>query len=260
MIIIESSSKDLNVVRKPDFSKINSDKHSEEIQEIITKVPNWIIRWGITLLFIIVLVAISISVIVRYPDTVKVKLKIEAANTVKSVIAGEAGYISRVFITTEQIISKGQVLAEIYSETSGKHKFLLAPYSGRVASVAIIQKGYFLKANQEVFRIMPNNEFLFGVVKVSGDQINKVKIGQDVVMKLNNYPFEEYGVFKGKISYVADEPSNEGFFAVQVAFEERGNLKDPRKLKTWMTGSAEIITKDITLLRRFYNLMVKELK
>lgn len=262
MIIIEENGyMGLDGIQKPDFSKLTSDRHSEEIHEIITKVPKWIVRWGITLLFIILFIAISISVIVRYPDTIKVGLKLEAVNTAKPVNTTEAGFISKVFIKKNQIVRKGQPLAEIQSETTPeKSTVLVAPYGGRVAFVGIAQKGYFLKANQEVFRIIPENELFFGTIKVSQNQINKIKEGQSVLVKLDNYPVEEYGVIKGKISYVADEPSNDGFFAIQVAFKKSDDLKNPIRLKAWMIGSAEIITKDVSLSRRFYNLLVKELK
>lgn len=42
--------------------------NTEDIQEIITKVPSWILRWGIMVFFGILLMIATISVFVRYPD------------------------------------------------------------------------------------------------------------------------------------------------------------------------------------------------
>ena len=47
---------------------------SEEVQEIISHVPNWIIRWGITMIFIVFLILLSISWFVEYPDIIKAKV------------------------------------------------------------------------------------------------------------------------------------------------------------------------------------------
>jgi hypothetical protein len=40
-----------DVAEKTDSFLYNKEIRSEEVREIITAVPNWILRWGITLLF-----------------------------------------------------------------------------------------------------------------------------------------------------------------------------------------------------------------
>jgi hypothetical protein len=41
---------------------------SEEVQEILTRVPHWLIRWGSVLIFTILLMLLLVSWIVKYPD------------------------------------------------------------------------------------------------------------------------------------------------------------------------------------------------
>jgi hypothetical protein len=41
---------------------------SEEVQEIISHMPNWIVRWGITVIFASLVVLLSISWFIKYPD------------------------------------------------------------------------------------------------------------------------------------------------------------------------------------------------
>ena len=233
-------------------------KHTEDMHEIITKVPSWILRWGIMLFFGILLIAVAISVIVRYPDTIKAGLKIGSINNSKTVIADASGIISKIFVRKEQLVKKGQPLVVI--DDAGKTIVLTAPQDGKVAFVAIVQEGYFLKRGQEVFHVTPTDEQFFGIVQVHQNQINKITEGQNVIIKLNNYPVEEYGQINGTISYIADEPAIDGLFAIKVNFNHINQLKNPIKIKSWMTGNAEIITEDVSLQSRIFNSIVKGLK
>jgi len=43
---------------------------SDEVQEIMSYVPNWMIRWGITLIFILIALGIFITWFIKYPDVI----------------------------------------------------------------------------------------------------------------------------------------------------------------------------------------------
>ena len=43
---------------------------SDEVQEIISAVPNWMIRWGITLIFGLIVMLIALSWFIKYPDII----------------------------------------------------------------------------------------------------------------------------------------------------------------------------------------------
>jgi len=38
------------------------------------------------------------------------------------------------------------------------------------------------------------------------NNMGRVKVGQEVLIKLKSYPFEEFGMLKGEIKYIADIP------------------------------------------------------
>jgi len=244
----------LNAVGLPD------NRHTEEMEDIITKVPSWILRWGITLFFGILLVVVSISVIIRYPDTLKTNLKIMSPNIALPVNAPVSGELTKILIKKGEIVKKGQPLAIMTNITDpGKTFILTAPQDGEAAFVAIVQTGYQLKVNQQVFTINPANSQYFGVIELPGSNINKIKLGQQVLIKLRNYPEEEYGQLKGTISYIADEPGREGFFTLKVNFDKSG-LQRTIQLKTWMVADAEIITKDVSVESRVLKSIFKGLQ
>lgn len=49
----------------------------ENVQEILTSVPHWMIRWGNALFLLLVLVILFLSWLIKYPDTVSDGISIE---------------------------------------------------------------------------------------------------------------------------------------------------------------------------------------
>jgi len=235
-----------------------TERHTEDMQEIITKVPSWILRWGIMVFFGILLMIATISIFVRYPDTVKAPLKLESSGITIPVTAAAPGSISKLFVKQGAVVKKGQLLAEVINNQVGMYT-LIAPQDGKAGFVAIVQQGAVLRPNQEVFTIHPENEQFFGIMEISANTINKIKTGQQVLISLRNYPADEYGQLKGRISYIADEPIQSGFFTVKVTFNNNG-LKQSVKLKSWMMGDAEIITQDVSVLKRLTANLFKFIK
>ncbi|MDB5022661.1 MAG: hypothetical protein JWP78_416 [Mucilaginibacter sp.] len=82
--------------------------------------------------------------------------------------------------------------------------------------------------------------------------MGKVKEGQEVLIKLKSYPFEEYGMIKGRISYIADVPYRDSVFISKVDFKVRkmSDMRMPIHLKQGMMADAEIVTQDATILQR----------
>ncbi|WP_158797731.1 hypothetical protein [Pedobacter sp. L105] len=63
----------------PYNAKTEDNVHSDEIQQIITTIPPWLLRWGVLLFFILLVMMLSLSVFISYPDIVKTTLKISSS-------------------------------------------------------------------------------------------------------------------------------------------------------------------------------------
>jgi len=99
-------------------------RNTEEIQEIITAVPSWIIRRGIFLILMVLLSLVVLSALIRYPDVVKATLKINSLNSPKGAIAHQPGKLVKLLVKENQQVEDKQPLAFI--ESSGKHQDVLA--------------------------------------------------------------------------------------------------------------------------------------
>lgn len=147
-----------------------------------------------------------------------------------------------------------QALNSLISQAEDwKNKYILtAAQSGKLSYAGIIQENQVLSIGQEVFNINPGNEAFFGQMSIPQDNMGKIKEGQEVLVKLKSYPFEEYGMIRGRISYIADVPYKDSIFVSRVDFKVKSisDMKKPIHLKQGMTANAEIITQDATMLQR----------
>ncbi|MDB5153566.1 MAG: HlyD family efflux transporter periplasmic adaptor subunit [Mucilaginibacter sp.] len=409
-------------------------RHTDDMQDIITKVPSWILRWGITLFFCLLLLIIGLSAFIRYPDIVNASLTIDSPNSPKPVVAKISGKLVKLLVKENETVKTGQPLAYLEStadhrevidllaslkqlqnlgdknkpipntffnqegntqlgelqasyqtffqeyltyrasvqngfyvqkraylkkdladqtkqedqlraqkkiqqqdlglakdeykmhqklalervETSAelrqqeskylakksplvqtdallvtantnysakqkeileldnqiaeeKAKFLqalnslisqaedwtskyvlTAAQSGKIAFAGIVQENQVLTPGKEVFYINPGNEQFFGEMSIPQFNLGKVKMGQEVLIKLKSYPFEEFGMIKGRIKYISDIPYKDSIFISRVDFKggKLSDMKRPIHLKQGMMADAEIVTQDATILQR----------
>ncbi len=86
--------------------------HSHEVQEIMTQVPSWIVRWGITALFGIVVMLLVLSWAFKYPDVLPARVAIHSSNAPANVVA-RAGGVLKLFVKENEPVEEGQLVALI---------------------------------------------------------------------------------------------------------------------------------------------------
>ena len=95
-----------------------------------------------------------------------------------------------------------------------------------------------------------------GRLKVPSSGFGKVMVGQPVNIKLNGFPYLEFGILKGNVASISSVPEETAgglAYTVDVALP-RGLESTYRKELPFvqnMDGSAEIITEDLRLIDRF---------
>lgn len=138
---------------------------------------------------------------------------------------------------------------------------MLAPIAGKVGYSGILQENQNVSANQELFIINPGNTNFFGEVQIPQYNMGKVALGQRTLIKLRSFPFEEYGIINGKISYITDVALKDSVFIAKINFGklEQKNSAHPIVLKSGMMADAEIITRESSLLQRFLHNVTKML-
>ncbi|MES2416614.1 MAG: HlyD family efflux transporter periplasmic adaptor subunit [Bacteroidota bacterium] len=136
-----------------------------------------------------------------------------------------------------------------------------SPADGKLSFAGIVQQNQNVAANQEVFVVNPGNTDFFGEIQIPQYNMGKIKKGEKTLVKLRSYPFEQYGIIRGTLSYVSDVAYRDSVFIAKVSFNHFEN-KDPNRkiiLKNGMQADAEIITEESALLQRFFRNVTKML-
>lgn len=88
---------------------------SDEVQEILSHAPNWMIRWGITLIFILILLVLFLSWFIKYPDVVEGKVVLTTQQPPSRLVSQVNGYIEELIIPNGSSVLSGNIIAEIRS-------------------------------------------------------------------------------------------------------------------------------------------------
>ncbi len=97
---------------------------SEEAQEILSKQPPTVIRWGSSIFLLILSLLLAISWVVRYPDIVSVPFRLTSANVPKAIHAKINGKLVKLLVKDNQIVQANTALA--FLESTAKHEEVLA--------------------------------------------------------------------------------------------------------------------------------------
>ncbi|AZA79205.1 HlyD family efflux transporter periplasmic adaptor subunit [Chryseobacterium sp. G0186] len=113
----------------------------------------------------------------------------------------------------------------------------------------------FVKAGEPIVSILPSNkEKLVGRMSVPTANSGKIIPGEKVLIKLDNYRFQEYGIIEGKVQNISLIPDDKGNYYVDVILP-KGLKTSYNKTLTFdkeLRGSAEIVTQDLRLIERFF--------
>jgi multidrug resistance efflux pump len=153
-----------------------------------------------------------------------------------------------------------QALNTLISNTDDwkKNFLLIAPVSGRVTWPMLLQEKQDVKTGQELFYISPANASYLGEIYVSQESFGKLHLGQNVLISLAGYPYQEFGKLHGKVSFISNFPvtdlaSKEKRFYVAISLENglQTDLGRWIEFRNGLSGTAEIITGKSRLINKF---------
>ncbi len=151
----------------------------EEINETLASPPKWVFRWGISVIFIIIFICLSITSFIQYPN----------------------------------IISSRSVIMS-QTDITGKLQFV-------TKVVLPIQNAF------------------------------KIKIGQKVNLKIDNYPFIEYGIIPGVVKSISIL-GNKNICTIDIELTNALKTTFNKNIlySENMTGTSDIISEDKSVFDR----------
>ena len=129
-----------------------------------------------------------------------------------------------------------------------------APTEGSLSYFNFWSENQNVKQGDEIFSLIPKNQTeIIGKVLLPTQRAGKLKIGQKAIIKLDNFPFAEFGVVEGTVKHISAVPK-QNQYAVEIDFNNqlRTNTGTAITAKNDIQGSVDIITEDLRLIERVF--------
>lgn len=163
----------------------------------------------------------------------------------KQALEEEQRYMLALKHSTEQLIAQ---------LTSWEQKYLLkSPVDGKVTFLSVWSSNQNVEIGKSIFVVAPDKASApLGQASLPLQGSGKVKPGQIVNIRLNNFPDQEFGYIKGIVKSVSPVPTAEGTYIVDIALPQglKTNYGKELPITQEMKGSAEIVTEDLRLIER----------
>ncbi len=152
---------------------------------------------------------------------------------------------------TEQRGSFTQALRTLRSSTEvWQQRYVLrAPVAGKVSFSSPWQEQQSMNLGQELLTVEPEGGSFQGLIKVPQANLGKLREGQSVLVKLDGYPYREYGMVEDTLSQLSLTP---GAYWGYVDLPQGLRTRYGRGLtyRNGMKGTADIITAERRLAER----------
>ncbi len=137
-----------------------------------------------------------------------------------------------------------------------KMNYLLSsPIKGKLTFTEIWAENQNVTVGKIVFTVVPDTlSELVGKARLPIDRSGKVKAGQDVNIRFNNFPDNQFGMVKGIVKSLSLIPTEEGNYIVEIAFPNglKTSYNKELPLSQEMTARADIITENTRLIEQFF--------
>lgn len=230
-----------------DFLYKDVNARSEEVQEIMGRVPHWILRRGIAIIFLIFILLLTGSYFFRYPEKVSVKVHILSAVPPMQITFKADGHLKRVLVHNGDTVRKGQTLAFVEYIHEGRllEDSIASPMDGILNLTHTCENGVPVTPDTPFFVITSTyNRSLEAYGMLSPDESAKVRRSMRVIIRSGSSSADE--LIEGSVRTVSAVPDAEGnyFFDILLTrFVSATSDQGPETIAT-----AEIIVKEKSIL------------
>ncbi len=234
----------------PDIT-LNIPDRSDEMQEIIGYIPNWVIRWGVSIIIVSLVIILMTSVMIQYPDSLTAKALINAREQPQKVtwFTTDPSVTYEPMVKDAQNVVVGDTLVLENDPKNQKVNVLKARVSGRT----YLLKGVDNNPKAWMLLVVPKVNNFEVQLKLPINGAGKVKKGQRVLVRLDAYPHDEFGFLEGEITEMVPV-SIDNYYRANVKLTNGlvTNVGKTLPIQPLLQGSAEIMLDDKRLSQRIF--------
>ena len=133
------------------------------------------------------------------------------------------------------------------AQTRLKQTFLYAPIAGTVTALKVHNSGEVTQPGQTIAEIAPASAPLVLSALLPSREAGLVRKGMTVQIKLDAFPYQDYGIISGKVNSISPDAENNeqmgAVYQVEIALDRHSVMHDHQAVpfKAGQTATAEII-------------------
>lgn len=212
------------------------DLHSEEVQELMGAVPSWIQRWGITLIALILIGALSLCATIRLPERYEIELTPLATDGSTIISMPDGVKIKRIYVTNNTSVKANDTLIAYTDDT-----FATTPIAGRVTYIGPVHEDTLIPAGTELLKVVnesPADSTIY-YAYIPQNIASKISCGQPI-------PLPEIGT--GIVKTISYSPNSQENYYIEISSNNSNHFHNP--IKTDLTISSQtILQKLLTTIR-----------
>lgn len=229
---------------------------SEEVQEIMSKPPHWMLRWGITTVAVIILSMLVGSFFIRYEEKMSVVAIMESNISIVNVAVPTDGILQRIYVKNGECITCGDTLFTYYpkqmnsKETDDSLCAVLSSTDGVVSFPYPRTLGMLLKTKELFMNIVPDkveSSIIHVYGFLSDSERGKATMGQTLRIPIGN------DVFLGTVGAISPLPNDKGLYYFDIALSPKSEeLIVNGNMPFHKEQPAEIIISNPRLIHKFF--------
>lgn len=134
-----------------------------------------------------------------------------------------------------------------------KAYLLTIPIEGTIAFMQPWKENSNVQAGETMFVVVPSGDFTpQGKALLPMQGAGKVENGQRAIVRLDGFPEQEFGFIEGRVTSISPVPDKDGKYVVEIELPHGVRTRYGKELPVMkmMTGTADIVTKEQSLLER----------
>lgn len=143
-------------VRKEDVDS-NIELRSEEVREILGRTPSYVVRWGISIIFGIVVLLLIGSIFFYYPDVIEAQVKITTEHPAVWITAYNSGVLKELYVNDKENVNEGDILAVIENPANVKDMMIVKTFLDSISP-------FFYEYNPSLL-VLPSRNLQLGEIQ-----------------------------------------------------------------------------------------------